>query len=108
VRCIPLNEAQVEMILAADALNAEQMLLLKKGTCLSAENLRMLKSWGIGRLCVESPADEKNENVKTPETIIDLEQEILSRFTSSVESTMVAEVCRVAAKIIHERDPLKE
>ena len=52
MRRIQLKEAQVDMILAADIDNAQQMLLLKKGTCLTAKNLRMLKSWGIDRpLC---------------------------------------------------------
>jgi len=108
VQCIHLAEAQVDMVLAADAVNAQQMLLLKKGACLSAQNLRMLKSWGIERLYVELPGDEGPPKVQPPKTIIDLEQEIRSCFTAPVESTIVSEICRVAAEIIHGRAALKE
>ena len=108
MRRIQLKEARIDMILASDAVNAQQMLLLKKGVCLTAENLRMLKSWGVEHLYVEFPGDDAEEDVRAPATIIDLEQEILSRFTMPAESLILSEICRVAAKIIHERADLKE
>ena len=108
MRCIQLKEAQVDMILAADIDNAQQMLLLKKGTCLTAKNLRMLKSWGIDRLYVELPANDDADNAQTPENLIDLERQILSRFTGSAENPIISEICHVAAEIIHDRMPLKE
>jgi hypothetical protein len=108
VRRIQLQEAQVDMILAADVDNAQQMLLLEKGTCLTAKNLRMLKSWGIDRLYVELPANTDVDSDKPTGNFIDLEQELLSRFTGSVESPIVQEICRVAAEIIHERRARQE
>ena len=105
---IQLKEVQVDMILAADVDNAQQMLLLRKGTCLTAQNLRMLKSWGIDRLYVELPTNDDADSAQTPENLIDLEQQILSRFTGPVENPIVSEICRVAAEIIHERMSLKE
>jgi hypothetical protein len=96
------------MILASDAVNAQQMLLLKKGVCLTAENLRMLKSWGVAHLYVESPGHDDEEDFRAPATIIDLEQEILSRLTVPDGNPIVSEICRVAAEIIHERAILKE
>lgn len=108
MRCIHLREAQMGMVLAADVLNAQQMLLLEEGVCLSSQNLRMLKSWGIERLYVESPGDVDSVSVKIPETVIDLEREIRSRFTGPAEGTIVSELCRVAADILHERAALKE
>jgi len=108
VRSIHLREAQMGMVLAADVLNAQQMLLLGKGACLSSQNLRMLKSWGIERLYVEFPGDDDPGSAKVPETVIDLEREIRSRFIGPAESTIVSELCRVAADILHERAALKE
>jgi len=108
VRRIQLKEAQIDMILAADAVNAQQMLLLKKGVRLTAENLHMLKSWGIEHLTVEFPGNDVAENVRAPVTIIDLEQEILSRFAVPAGNAIVFEICRVAAGILHERAALKE
>ena len=108
MRCIHMKEAQVDMILAADVHHAQQMVLLKKGTCLTAQNLRMLKSWGIDRFYVELPANDDAGSAQTLENLIDLEQQILSRFTGPVENPIILEICRVAAEIIHDRMPLKE
>ena len=109
MRYIQLKEVQVDMILAADVANAQQMLPLRKGTCLTAQNLRMLKSWGIDRLYVALPTnDDTDSSAPTPENLIDIEQKILSRFTGPAENPIVSEICRVAAEIIHERMSLKE
>ena len=58
---IRLNEAQADMILAADVANAQQMLLLKKGARLTPQHLRMLKSWGVDCLYVQVPVEDKAE-----------------------------------------------
>lgn len=108
MRCIRLKEAQVDMVLAADVGNAQQMLLLKKGTGLTAQNLRMLKSWGIDRLYVELPANDDGHDAQAPEKLIDLEHQIRSRFTGPVENPIISEICHVAAEIIHDRMSRKE
>ena len=108
MRCIPLREAQVDMVLAADIVNSQEMLLLKRGVSLSAQNLRMLKSWGIEHLSVELPGDDGAEDAQAQATIIDLENEILSRFIASSQNPVVREIGRVAAKIVHDRMPLRE
>ena len=46
MRRILLKEACAGMSLATDAVNAQQMLLLKKGTALTEKSLQMLKSLG--------------------------------------------------------------
>ena len=47
MRPILLKDACAGMSLAADAVNGQQMLLLKKGTALTEKSLQMLKSWGV-------------------------------------------------------------
>jgi hypothetical protein len=58
---ILLKEAQPGMSLAADALNAQQMLLLKKGVLLTEKNLRILKSWGVETISVQQSNPEDTE-----------------------------------------------
>ena len=101
---ILLKEAQPGMSLAADALNAQQMLLLKKGVLLTEKNLRILKSWGVETIAVEQsnpedtkapcPSDNNND---------DVEQAILAQFADTIDNSIMAEICRVAAGIVHER-----
>jgi len=107
VHRIRLNEAQVDMVLAADVTNAQQMLLLKKGAHLTSQHLRMFKSWGIDSLYVQMPAYDNAVDAKATANTTDLETETRSRFTDDAENPIESEICRVAAEIIHTRPPLK-
>lgn len=102
-----LNEAQADMILAADVANAQQMLLLKKGTRLTPQHLRMLKSWGVDSLYVQVPAADKGDDAKTTANTTELELETRMRFMDPADTPIAAEICRVAAEIIHARLHLK-
>jgi hypothetical protein len=105
---IGLKEARVDMVLAADAFNAQQMLLLAEGTRLTAQNLRMLKSWGVDHIHVHWPNDDDDVGFRRSANHIDLEQETLARYRDGSPPPAVAEICRVAAEIVHARRHPKE
>lgn len=100
---ILLKEAQAGMYLAADAVNTQQMLLLKKGVALTEKSLQMLKSWGVETISVQQPNPEDTEMSCPSDNSHDIEQEILARFADTIKNPIMAEICRVASEIVYER-----
>ena len=100
---VPLNKAQAGMTLAKDVLNAQQMLLLKKGTALSEKSLRMLKSWGVEVICIQaSDADHPDTN-RSPSAQTDIAKKMAVLFGDTIQNPVMAEICRAAREIVHQR-----
>ncbi|MDI6790305.1 MAG: hypothetical protein QME44_06430 [Thermodesulfobacteriota bacterium] len=55
---IDLNNAESGMVIAEDTLNSRGSLILKKGTVLTDDLIKKLKSWGVSELCVEGDGQE--------------------------------------------------
>ena len=105
MRRILLKEAETGMSLAADVVNSQQMLLLKKGVLLTDNNLRMLKSWGVETVSVEHTNIEDTEaTILTENNSDDIEQAIMAQFADTVEDPIMAEICHVAVGIVYERN----
>jgi hypothetical protein len=100
---ILLKEASSGMFLAADAVNAQQMLLLKKGTALTEKSLQMLKSWGVETVCIAQSETEDSETPVPADNSAAIQEELLKQFADTVENPIMAEICRVAADIVNER-----
>jgi hypothetical protein len=99
---LALADAKPAMILAADVFSDQQMLLLKKGTALSDKNIKVLKSWGVSSLTIESErdvtgADAEIENRQHHEHIA---ARIKKQFDQLEANEVVTEICRVATEII--------
>lgn len=103
MRRILLREAQKDMVLAADAVNTQQMLLLKKGALLTEKSLQMLKSWGVETITVQQSDTDGSEAPCPSDNRNNVEQEIFSRFADTIENPVMAEICRMAAEIVHDR-----
>lgn len=99
---IPLVDAGPDMILAADVLNGQQMLLLKKGAALNTKNIKMLKSWGISLIEIESIPVLKMVDPVSDRTAIrdDIEVRMKTKFGKTAENDVMREIRRVAANII--------
>ncbi len=90
------------MTLASDLVNDQQMLLLKKRVRLNAKNIKMLKSWGIAFIEIESEsvpetameASDRNMNLAT------LEDRMAKKFGQWDENDVMLEIRRVATDII--------
>ena len=106
-RRIPLSDAQPGMTLAADAVNGQQMLLLKKGATLTENSLRTLKSWGVEAIWVSQPASEAERIPDAAEERPDQEQEIRRRFGDTLSDPVMETICQSAIQIVSERQILE-
>jgi hypothetical protein len=102
---IPLVDAEPDMILATDVVNDQQMLLLKKGTALSAKNIKMLKSWGVSAIDIEAgPIAEPNIEISDRTTVLaEIEVRMLKKFEQLDDDEVMHEIRRVATDIVTER-----
>jgi hypothetical protein len=99
---IPLVDAEPDMILATDAVNDQQMLLLKKGMALNAKNIKMLKAWGVSVINIEAGPDvEPNlEIADRTKALADIEIRMLKKFEPMNDDEVMHEICRVATDIV--------
>ncbi len=102
---IPLMDAQPEMTLASDLFNDQQMLLLKKGVGLNPKNIKMLKSWGIAFIEIESersvPAEQTESDRMGHRSAV--EERMQKKFGPLDQSDVMCEIRRVATDILMHR-----
>ncbi len=107
---IPLVDAKAEMTLASDLFNEQQMLLLKKGVALNPKNIKMLKSWGIAFIDIESeqrvPAEQAESDQRGQRAAV--EERMAKKFGSLDQSDVMREIRRVATDIIMHRFPRQD
>lgn len=103
MRRISLKEARIGMTLEADVVNAQKMLLLKKGAILSGKNLRMLKSWGVETLPIKRSEGENADTLDIKDNGSGPEEVVASRFGNTTDNPVMAEIRRIASAIVNER-----
>jgi len=106
MRRIRLKDARIDMVLAADVHNGQDMLLLKKGVALTEKSLRMLKSWGVEALQVQQADGEPADSPDPGKNQAKIEKAMEARFGDTLADPVMAEICRAAAAIVHERNQL--
>lgn len=84
MRKVKLDDLQEGMVVAADVKNLDDMLLIPAGSELTARHIRILRTWGIPEVAVET-GGEGEENTDpllklAPETAAKLESDVRSRF----------------------------
>ena len=99
---ITLVDARSDMILAADVLHDHQTLLLRKGVALNDKNIKILKSWGITRIKVNSdPHPEDGSRPADPIALIEaIEKRMHHKFGETDGNEIRKEIQRVATQII--------
>ena len=99
---ILLHDALPGMILAEDVMNAQQMLLLKKGALLTAENIKILKSWGVSIIHVAvAPSADENPSRRADATPLEsMEKATALKFAGVEDDPIMAEIRRVSVEII--------
>ncbi len=102
---IPLVDAKPDMILAGDLFNDQQMLLLKKGVALNPKNIKMLKSWGIAFIEIESELDAPAKRAGSDGSAhrAAIEERMTKKFSQLEENDVMREIRRVATDIIIHR-----
>ena len=99
---ITLVDARSDMILAADVIHDHQTLLLRKGVALNDKNIKILKSWGITRIKVNSdPHPLDGETTADPIADIEaIENRMNHKFGETDGNEIRNEIKRVATQII--------
>ena len=107
---LSLSKLKAGMILAEPAHNFQGVLLLDAGAELSENNIRILKSWGVTRVCVEGKNAEKNKGHSEcqNEARLAIENELRGKFSDVLEDPVMMETMRVAGKVLEKRVHLKE
>ena len=107
---IPLIDAKPDMVLAADVVNEQQMLLLTKGVALNTKNIRMLKSWGIAAIVIESEALPQTNPaaIDRPKIAGDIETRLIQKFGASADGKVMTAIRRAAVAILIERSIQQE
>ncbi len=105
MRRLPLVDAQPDMILASDIENDQQMLLLRKGAALNDKNIKMLKSWGVAFVEIESESDRESNIVSSDCSLDgdDIARRVEERFGPLGDDEVMREIRRVATDIIVNR-----
>lgn len=99
---ITLVDARSDMILAADVMHDHQTLLLRKGVALNDKNIKILKSWGITRIKVNSdPHPEDSATPADPGALIAaIENRMNHKFGETDGNEIRNEIKQVATQII--------
>jgi len=97
-----LNALKPGMVLADSVFDLHHSLLLKAGVVLDERRIRLLKSWGAGRVAVRT-ADTDGTQVSTrsapaPETSADAASD-----GKTVQGPLMDEIARVAALLAMEK-----
>ena len=97
---LTLDKTKPGDVLAAPVRNHQGLMLLKAGTRISADNLRMLKSWGVTQVSVEGGG--KGEIAPEGETaraqVTADENRIREKFSQAGENPVMERIMEVAIR----------
>jgi len=94
-----LNELKQGMILAKEVCNFQNVLLLKKGSELKRENIRILKCWGIAHVYIEGEDKEHHEAyLENDYEIKKRAKKISDKFSGVLDNKIMVEILRIAEK----------
>ncbi len=93
------------MVTAKPVHDSRNVLLLKEGTELTQRNIRMIKSWGVAKVCVEGESEDNDIiDVEKEKTIKEaVEKELKKKFTLVLKDPVMAEIMRVACILMEKR-----
>ncbi len=105
-----MSKLKPGMILAEPVHNFQGVLLLDTGAKLTEKSIRILKSWGVIKVCVVGKADVKNirsagarDHARSK-----IETELRRKFGDVPENPVVSEIMRVAGNLLERRALMKE
>ncbi len=107
---LSLSKLKPGMVLAEPAHNFQGVLLLDAGAKLSENNIRILKSWGVTRVCVEGKGKEKKKGdvEALNEARSAIEKELEEKFSDIPDNPVMMEIMRVAGNVLEKRFLMKE
>lgn len=102
---LEVDELRRSMILAKPVYNLQGSLLLDQGTELDEKKIWIMKSWGVGRVCVEGGSEEEEEKIIEPEKEMKraIRDELKKKFSGLLDDRVMVEIMRVARKQVEKR-----
>jgi hypothetical protein len=109
---LSLAKLKPGMVLAEPAYNFQGVLLLDAGAKLTENSIRVLKSWGVARICVVGSDKKKNDRMD-PGTVTEvrrlIEKGLEKKFSDlPKDDPVVTEIMRVALNLLEKRAIMKE
>ena len=109
MKIFDLNELSSGMVLAEPVYDFHGILLLSKGSKLTCNNIRILKTWGISEVVIEGVCEEKQQRDMEPalQFIEDIEKKLREKFSEVIHDSIMEEIMRVAGKHLIKRSVSK-
>jgi hypothetical protein len=98
---IDLNNAEAGMVISADTLNSPGSLILKKGTVLTDDLIKKLRSWGVSEICVEGEDQEIPQPISKGMGMEELE----TRFSGVRGNAIMEEIMAAVGEYMAEKGP---
>jgi hypothetical protein len=110
MRTLSLGKLKPGMTLAEPAHNFQGVLLLDAGSELSEKDIRVLKTWGVTKVCVEGKSEDKRKGDAGAqnEARLAIEKELNEKFSGVPKNPVMVEIMRVAGKLLEKRLLMKE
>jgi len=101
-----LSELKPGMVLAKSVYDFHDVLLLKAGTELSPQNLRLLKAWGINKVWVAgegTPPPIKRDARREKRIQETVEKYLQAKFEGVLDDPIMVTIMQAASQLITER-----
>ncbi len=105
-----MDKLKPGMVLAEAVYNFQGVLMLNAGAQLTVNNIRILKSWGVNKICVEGGAEETRHAKTKGRTAVttSVKKAMKKRFSDIPKHPVILEVMRVSADILENRRLMEE
>ncbi|MFZ7125423.1 MAG: hypothetical protein ACOWWM_04620 [Desulfobacterales bacterium] len=106
---LPIDQIQPGMVLSDPVVNREGTLLLGKGSRVSTDAIRLMKSWGIFTIAIEDgvAADAETTHPERDAVQNTIAEGLDRRFPDMPPHPLADEIKRVAARILTRRQPTR-
>lgn len=102
-----LDDLKPGMVLAEPVYNFQGLLLLAAGATLYGKNIRLLRSWGVTKVCIEADADAEESGGRDFKSDLELQEKIKSslmdKFAGLLEDHVMAAIMNAAEKVLNKR-----
>lgn len=102
---LELDDLKPDMVLAKPVHNFQGLLLLSEGTTLYANNIRILKSWGVTNVWIEAETEEVDKKYVKVEIELQeiIKRDLMDKFIGVLEDKVMVEIMRAAEKVLNKR-----
>jgi len=101
-----IQELKPGMVLAKSVYDFHEVLLLKAGTALTSQNIRLLKSWGVAKVQItgeEHHSSDKKDTQHEKRIQETVEKYLLAKFEGVLDDPVMQVIMEAAGALITQR-----